>query len=248
MSDAPYSVRQLPPGAVPEWEEEAPAWNYLARGVLAEGSTDPLTIKAFYVTGLILHSCLSVNILLAPDNLISTTYYAAYGTFAASIELLGRCIRGNRTNRDTGRDLAAGFKWLARPMHPLSEEVAEDSVLVSTINFPYTISDLVALRHFASHGQAINLSTIRDFDYLVLAELQPLLADSIQDYLTHLASNVHLATSLARSSIAPFRNRPIFDGVWPFPMGHHEFPLAVGAAIRKLDWSYKDPLARYRSR
>lgn len=244
MSQTPYTLFTPPSNLVPEWDEEASAWDQLAKGVLIEGSTDPLTVKALYVTGLVIHSCLSVNILLAPTNLISTTYYAAYSVFASAVELIGRCIRGNRTARETGRDLAAGFKWVAQPIASEYAQVPDDFCLLRTSNYPYSISDLVALRHFSAHGQAINPSKIRDFDYLVLAAVQPPFAAGIQAYLEQLASLAQMAANLARSSIAPFRNRPVFDAVWPFPADGHAFPASVGDAIRRMDWSYKDPLAR----
>jgi hypothetical protein len=212
--------------------------------VVTEGSFDALTIKALYVTGVIFHLCLAVNILLDPQNLTPTVFYPAYAVFASAIDLLGRCITGNVTDRKTNNDLITGFKWLARPYADQYATVDESSVLITTANFSYTIRSLVALRHFAAHGQAILRSDAADFDLLVLGELPPVLGAAIQEYLTELTRNAAMATNLARASIAPFQSRPIFDALWEFMSLEDRFPEKVAGAVRSMDWSYKSPLGR----
>jgi len=208
-----------------------------------EGSTDPLTIKAFYVTGLISHLCHSVNILLDPKNLTEATYYPAYGVFASADELVGRCIRGNIEEWGARKDLTAGFQWVAQPLWTTYAEVVDEFVIVKDSNFPHTISDLVALRNFAAHGQAVNQSEVQEFDYLVLGRLQPHFAAAMEAYLALLVTSDEAAANLARANISPFRGRPILDGAWPFAPGPDSFPRSVGEAIRGMDWNYKNPLA-----
>jgi hypothetical protein len=244
VNEIPYQVHPPSPAFREEWSLHAPEWLGIARGVVSEGSFDALTIKALYVTGVIFHLCLAVNILLDPQNLTPTVFYPAYAVFASAIELLGRCITGNTTDRRTNTDLITGFKWLARPSANQYPTVDESTVLITTANFSYTIKGLVALRHFAAHGQAILRPDVADFDLLVLGELPPVLGAAVQEYLTGLTRDATMATNLARASIAPFQSRPIFDALWQFMSLEDGFPEKVARAVRSMDWSYKSPLAR----
>jgi len=225
------------------WQSQEAAWRFVARGVVIDDSYDPLAIKAIYVTGLIFHSCQAVQILLSPNNPTATMFYPAFAVFASAIELLGRCLTGNPSARNTGNDLAIGFRWLHRPNPVDFEDVAEGQVIVRTQNYAYTISDLIALRNFAAHGQALNLSEIRSFDYLVLGGFPVLLSRGIAEYLNALTTTELLASNLARASIAPFRNNPIFDIIWQFLSDANTFPAKVATAISRMDWTYKSPLA-----
>ncbi len=221
------------------WANEAPRWTSLAQEVGVVREFKPLTVKVLYITGLILASCRSISILLDKNNLVSTTFYPAYGIFASSIDLLGRCIRGDDNIRSVTDDIRAGFRWLAQPSISSYETVSLEETIVKTKIFSYSINDLIALRHFAAHGQATTATEIKDFDYLLLAEMPPLLATGVQSYLTELMSSEMLASNLARASVAPYRNRPIFDALWGFNADAVSFPKAVAEAIRKSDWSYK---------
>jgi len=238
--------RVSPPSAeyMDEWNLEAPAWRFVARGVVTDDAFDPLTLKAIYVTGLILESCRAVDGLLSPKNPTPTVFYPAFAVFASAIELLGRCINGNASHRNTGNDLATGFKWLHRP-DPLEFPCVSDTQeVIATKNYPYTIADLVALRNFAAHGQAINLSEIRTFDFLVLGEFPPILSRGLRGYLEALPSSEGLSTNLAKASIAPFRNNPIFQVIWEFMSDPQAFPSKVAATISQVDWTYKSPLSQ----
>ena len=240
------AYRVCPPNAeyMDEWNLEAPAWRFAARGVVTDDAFDPLTLKAIYVTGLILESCRAVHVLLSPENPTPTVFYPAFAVFASAIELLGRCINGNASPRNTGNDLATGFKWLHRPNLLDFHCVPDTQEVVATKNYPYTIADLVALRNFAAHGQAINLSDIRTFDFLILGEFPPVLSRGVSGYLAALQSSEYLSTSLAKASVAPFRNNPIFEVIWRFMSDPHTFSSKVAAAISQMDWSYKSPLSQ----
>ena len=241
-----------------DWIDQASEWLRISRGVLGEGTLDPLSIKALYVTGLTLDLCLAVNILLAAENTTTITFYSAYAVFASAIELLGRCITGNATSNKTTKDLTTGFKWLANPSINLYSTVKNNDILIETRNFSYRISDLVALRHFTAHVQAkINLqlgdvdfqfpddfSLHFDFDPLVLGEFPPILASAIEAYLFQLISSESLSTKLATASIKPLQSEPIFKAVWLLISNGESFPTNAGTEIRKMDWTYKSPLAR----
>ncbi len=96
---------------IPTQEQQ---WVSIAKGI-GSSDLDWLTTKAFYVTGVILGNCRSVEILLRRENNIETTYYPAYAVFASAVELLGRCLRGNTSDTDSYKDILAGFRWLKCP-------------------------------------------------------------------------------------------------------------------------------------
>ena len=244
MRDDVYQVHSPNTETATRWVLEEPSWKEVARGVVLEDDFHPLTIKALYVTGLIYQSCLAVNLLLNPEQLTSTTFYPSYAVFSAAVELLGRCVRGNPTDRENAKDLTAGFQWLASPSLREYSAVPESHVLAKTINFPWTIGDLVSLRHFSAHGQAVNRTTTRDFDYLVLEPLPKSLGAGMRAYLRQLMSVEAVATNLANASISPLRSRPIFDALWGFMSDRDDFPENVERAILRMDWSYKSPFLR----
>jgi hypothetical protein len=241
MNSKPYNVfLSAPTINVQSWSEQALQWITLGREVGAAAEFSPLTLKALYVTGIVRHSCESVSILLGKGNLISTTYYPAYVVFASAIELLGRCIRGNDTPRNNTLDLETGFKWLASPSANNYQSISQDQTLISTIVNPkYSIKDLVDLRHFEAHGQAINQSSIHDFDYLLLGEMPSFVAKGMENYLSELRSSGDLCNHLAQASITPFRNRPIFDGIWGLQADVYNYPSSVARFIEKQDWTDK---------
>ena len=241
MTDILFKVCPLasPPK---NWNQQEQAWLQIARGVVSEGTFDPLTIKALYITGLVYDLCSAVNILLAPNNPTPTTFFPAYTVFSSMVELLGRCLAGNSTDHGSGEDLTTGFKWIARASGEVYSAVSEDQVLITTRNFPYTIKELVRLRHFAAHGQAVIKIEDFDFDPLVLGEFPPTLANAMEAYLTQLTSNETLASYLAKASIRPFHSQPIMKLVWELTFTKEWLPTMDARAIRKMDWSYKSPL------
>jgi hypothetical protein len=259
-----------PTHSTSEWQEEAALWIALNAEVGGISDFNPLTIKARYVVGIILGACRSVSILLDEKNLISTTFYPAYVVFASAVELLGRCIDGNRTSYKTTDDLRTGFQWLCAPQATAYASVlAPNDIVVKTRNYEYPIAELVALRQFCAHGQGLyqstrvkrqpvqvadllalhnitaqgqsaNQSPVRDFDYLILGELPPLIGKGIEAYLTELQSVEELANRLADAGVTPFRNRPIMDSMWGFPADADLYPTSIGNALRSMDWTYKD--------
>ena len=127
MTSTPFIVH--PPTPAPSnWGDEESAWSILAKGIVSDGSFDSLTIKALYITGLVYDLCSAVNILLAPENPTTPNFYPAYTIFASTIELLGRCITGNATDRSSGNDLISGFQWLVSSSIETLANVPEDSV------------------------------------------------------------------------------------------------------------------------
>lgn len=84
-------------------------------------------IKSFYVIGLIVEICASVDCLLKANSLSETShplavqifnaggqYLPAFGVLASGVELLGRCLTGNE-KAQTNENLNAGFYYLVKP-------------------------------------------------------------------------------------------------------------------------------------
>lgn len=101
-------------------------WEQL-RTEVANARFTAVEIKAFYVIGLILEICASVDCLLKADSLSEDghplayqvfrsggRYLPAFGVFASGIELLGRCLTGNNTPQ-VNENLRVGFHYLASP-------------------------------------------------------------------------------------------------------------------------------------
>lgn len=233
MTSEIYNVQLVSPSS------DLYIWTELGASVGANPKFNALTLKALYITGLVLALCRSVNLLLSKDYLISTTYYPAYAVFASTIDLLGRCLRGNGKTKQSMQDITEGFKWLANPNFDAYGAIPKDHILVKTILYDYTIEDLVNLRNFAAHGQGANKAKIQDFDYFVLSKMPPIIGSAVQYYLHELTLNEMLAANLAKALVTPYRNRPVFDALWGFQATMDLFPMHVGQSLYNLDWSYK---------
>jgi hypothetical protein len=212
-------------------------------GVVAEFY--PLTVKALYIVGIILGSCRSIDILLQEGRLISETYFPAYAIYASIINLFGRCITGNdQIEGGSNEDIRAGFKWLAKSNLESYNSIPSDCPLVTTktpwgtLQGTYTIAGLLAMRHFAAHGQA-DSKNLPVPDYNILGEMPGLLANGIESYLTALESNEELCNRLAKAHVKPYLQSGIFSFLFTYPGLRESFATSVGNAIRKLDWTYK---------
>lgn len=247
MTNALFRVHSIT-HASSNWDDQRLAWSDLASGIISDGTFDPLTIKALYVAGLIGDLCSAVNILLAPQNSTVTTFYPAYAIFASTVELLGRCVTGNDTEHRNRKDLTSGFQWLADSSIETYTSISDDHVLIRTINFPYTIKELKAMRHFAAHGQAVmqtkDFKFDYDFDPLVLGQFPPILANAMEAYLSQLTTSEALSANLATASILPLQSQPILEAAWTLMSSKESFPAIVAKAIGRMDWSYKSPLSR----
>jgi len=155
MADAPVNVYLADPTEpVKSWSELKDSWVKLNSDAHGNREFNPLTIKAFYVFGVQLAIFRCVSYLLEAGKLPSTTYLPAYGLFASGIELLGRCLRGNKGTRGSNADLIAGLQWLSNSDFNEFTTVPIEHQLVCTMNGPYSIQQLAALRNYAIHAQA----------------------------------------------------------------------------------------------
>ncbi len=242
MSDPPVNVLlEDPSEPVESWNELKSSWAKLNSDVGGNRGFTPLTVKAFYVFGVQLAVFRSVSYLLEGDKLPSTTYLPAYALFASGIELLGRCLRGNTGTKGSTEDLNAGLRWLALAKFPEFESIPEGHEIVSTMNGPYSIEQLAALRNYAAHAQSAVVHVPPQIDFLILQEMPPLIASAMESYWAQLQNTPAPCNALAKANVAPIRNRPIFDTLWEFSRKEDGQYLAIGDIFGGLDWTYKQP-------
>lgn len=213
---APVNVKlQHPTVQFRHWPAESARWQELNAAVGGNPDFYPLTIKAGYILGVIHDLCESIAILLRSAPNPAVTYLPAYGILASGVDLLGRCISGERdTGGRSGGCLETGLRWLA------SEGDGNESpreIVVETRAARYSIVDLVALRNFAAHGQAVShpqpLHGVRDLDYELMNALKPLLASGLERYWNALQNDDVLCNALAGANVLALRNWPVFR-IW----------------------------------
>jgi hypothetical protein len=242
MTPAPVNLfLQSPTIPIFGWDDQASKWERLNKDIGGNPDFYPLTVKAFYIIGIMLGSCRSVSLLLRDPNIISSTYYPAYAIFSSIVDLLGRCIRGNATTRGIREDVKAGFQWLAAPDLHRYTNISEKDVLIKTPISPYSISNLIMLRHFTAHGQATTESEIPPFDYFILDRISPKIPPAMESYWALLQNNEHLCNQLAKANVKPYRNRPIFDSLLSFQADSSGKYMSIGDAFASFDWKYKQP-------
>ncbi len=247
MTTAPVNVLlQSPTIPIVGWDIQASQWTQLNRDVGGNPDFYPLTIKAFYIVGIMLGACTSVSILLRDPHSITSTYYPAYAVFASVIDLLGRCLRGNSKPIGTTDDVRAGFQWLAAPALDSYLSVPNEHILINTPTC-YSISDLIMLRHFTAHGQATTKQDIPPFDFLVLERISPKLSPAMESYWALLQKNEQLCNLLAQANIRPYRNGPIFNSLWSFSADSTGKYLSIGDVFAKFDWACKNPITQLSS-
>ncbi len=229
--DPPVNVAHpVPTDTLDNWEEEARKWRALRdKGYLdkvhkdgtlirAHGGFYPLTIKAFYVIGIMHNSCQAVSMLLQNEKSRQKFYMLAYGVFAANMDLLGRCLQGNDTTdakpkRGGTQDIIVGFQWLKNPSHGTLGTVVDTDETIEG----YSIKTLTQLRHFAAHGRATSQSELETVDYNLLEKLLPKFSDGLEAYWAALGKSAPPATSeilcnnLAKARIAEFQNWAVYD-------------------------------------
>lgn len=217
----------------PGWQEEAEGWLTLNREAGGNPGFYPLTIKAAYVIGIIHDLCASVDVLLRRRDLLLSTYIPAYGVCASAVDLLGRCITGNRLGKGSTNDILTGFRWLVSPAY---ERVANNAEVFATSRRAYTVETLAAWRHFAAHGQATCKLQLDDMDFEILEALRQRIRDGLETYWNELQRSPDLCDSLARARVLAFRNWPVlkawllFEGT---PTRRHP---SITEIFNRFDW------------
>jgi hypothetical protein len=233
---APVNVKIGSPSVpIPNWQTEADQWIRLNRQVGGNEGFFPLTVKAVYVIGIIHDLCTSVTHLLRVHDTRQTTYVPAYGIFASSVDILGRCIRGNRSpTKGSTDDIKAGFKWLASNSYAT---ILDTHVLVSTASHRYQIDELVCFRHFAAHGQATSRLQFTQVDYQLLSKMPPVLANGLQRYWMHLQADEKACNNLAQANVLALRSHPVLKSWILFEKDQFGEYHSVEEIFNRFNWA-----------
>jgi hypothetical protein len=239
---APVCMKLAEPSEpVAGWDDQRQNWMRLNTESRGNREFSPLTIKAGYVIGVIHDLCASVEQLLRHSRAADVTYLPGYGVFAAAVELLGRCVRGNETSGDNSEDLKMGFRWLslcAEDDDTAHTHVPDDRVVLRTSKGDYTVLHLAALRHFAAHGQATS-RTVQDIDHEILSQAHRPLVDGLERYWNALKQQESLCNLLARANIIPLRNWPVLNS-WLLMQGDGR-GTSITEIFNRFHWCCPSP-------
>ena len=235
----------------------AAEWKDL-RDSLANMRFTPVEIKAFYMIGLILEICTSVDCLLKVSSLSENVhplahqvfasggrYLPAFGIFASGVELLGRCLTGNDTP-EVNENLRVGFHYLARPDKvPLLCNIPPNTEVVATSR-SYSIQDLINLRNYAAHGQSTvgekdasrkrgPASKLPGIERDLFGRLPEKMGNAIEVYWASLQEDAEHCRRLAKARIDPYRNRvgPLQHVIGYFGQTP---PPSAGSLFYKFKW------------
>lgn len=218
--------------------ENATTWIELNN--LAKGNPQfaVVEIKAFYAIGLIDDICQSVDWLLKSQDAWPNKYLPAFALFASGVDLLGRCLTGNKTP-DLEANLAIGFHYLAQPnpqppAKNISTKDQEEMIVAKTEFFEYTVADLVALRHFAAHGQATTKKKLRGIDLELMDTFPKLVGNAMETYWRGLQKDDEYCRRLGDAKFDPLSGRE-------YPLKHilEYFSMpgnSAGSLFYRFDW------------
>jgi hypothetical protein len=232
-------------------------WRSLQASV-ANSQFTVLEIKAFYVIGLMLEVCASVDCLLKASlsknehplaYQVFTSggrYLPAFGVFASGVELLGRCLTGNETAQ-VNENLKVGFHYLAKPtLTPLLTSIPMGTDVVITSR-SYSIQDLIDLRNYAAHGQStvgekdasgrlVPKSNLPGIERDLFGRLPEKMGDAIQVYWHDaLLHDVEHCRRLAKARIDPYTNRigPLQHVIYYFGQIPYQ---SAGSLFSRFTW------------
>jgi hypothetical protein len=239
---APVALKLADPSTpVAGWADQRQSWLRLNEEASGNPDFSPLTVKGGYMMGVIHDLGASVEQLLKHQRAADVTYLPAYGVFAAGVELLGRCIRGNATSSDNSEDLKMGFRWLtlrAEDDATAHTRVPDERVVLQTSKGDYSVSHLAALRHFAAHGQATS-RTVQDVDYEILSQAHRPLVDGLERYWNALQQQESLCNLLAQANVIPLRNWPVLNS-WLLMQGDGR-GTSITNIFNRFDWHCRLP-------
>jgi hypothetical protein len=244
---APVNVMlENPTIALDGWENQTRNWLSLNQDIGGNPGFYPLTIKAAYVIGVIYTLCESVTILLKAPNAKLVSYIPAFGVLSSGIELLGRCLRGDPGFEGSTADLRAGYRWLAScyfaNYRGNYETVPPEIVLIQTRNYGYSITNLVALRHFAAHGQASSREIIPgsyEFGYIdfeIMEHIPHLLANGLESYWNEILVSETMCNNLAMANVIALRRWPVFQSWLLFEKDQSGKYQSITDRFSSFDW------------
>jgi hypothetical protein len=220
--------------------DNAHLWKQLNQQAGGNKHFTPVEIKSFYVIGLIYDICTSVEWLLRAEDAWPQKYLPAFGVFASAVDLLGRCLTGNEASRMKD-NLQIGFYYLLLPTNTPCPKLLpageENKVVVRTAHAPYSISALVALRHYTAHGQATVRHQLPGVDSELLRPFPKMMGDAIDAYWEGgLKGSAEYCSRIGAAKLDPYSNR-----VEPLKQVYRYFSVMkpAGSMFRSLDWSVR---------
>ena len=147
-------------------------------------------------------------------------------------------------HRITPKTLRQDLNGLGHPISSLTKTHTKMCliVLVQTSKYMYSISNLVALRHFAAHGQATSKEVAKNsyafgyIDYEILEQFPLLLANGLESYWHELQSSDILCNNLAKADIIALRKLPVFLSWSMFEKDSEGIYHSVAEIFRKFSW------------
>lgn len=192
--------------------------DFVALNAQAGGNADfrEIVIKGAYLLGTALDIFEGVTVLVEHPRARSVTYRLAFGVFASAVDLLGRALSGNSTiSPKAGRgatDIQVGFEYLRTRAFPIPPSAPRTgAAVITTSSAAYSAADLIALRHFAAHGQATAKFSAVDDE--LLSRCPGLFGDAIEAYWAILHQNASASSNLAAADIIPVASERVKD-VW----------------------------------
>lgn len=128
--------------------------------------------------------------------------------------------------------MKAGFNYLItrQPDVPTSTQTL---VVATTSHHSYSITEMVALRHFTAHGQAVNNQLPGQIDRELLSGFPTMIGDAMETYWKELKTSDEYCRRLGIANVRPLQNRsaPIEKILRFFAQG------SAGAPFYAFDWS-----------
>ena len=220
---------------VPVFEESS--WKNL--NINAGGNPDftAVEIKGFYVIGMLKDIFESVSCLLKALDGWPNKYLPAFGVFASGIDLLGRCLIGNDTDRKSNDNLAVGFYYLISPVAipPLSITLpfTNSTIVRRTNHYSYSIADLIAIRNYAAHGQATISKGLQSIDIELLDDFPRIISNAIEFFWHSLLSERECCIRLGKAKFLPYSVR---TGPLKAVMDEFQKGTSAGELFSRLDW------------
>lgn len=238
---APVNVKlENPTISIKNWKDQKKIWIGFNASIGGNPDLFPLTIKAFYVLGIIhdLFSC--VNNFFYSNQSEHEFILPAFTLLSSAVDLIGRVVKGNETY-SCNDDLLNGYKYL---FSSKQSNIRKNFIAIKTNKQKYTIEDLIYLRNFSAHGQAAlkNSSIPLSFDTGILVHYPNIFAEGLEFYWSELQKDETLCNNLAKSNIYPMRIWPVlktfllFSGSWDFEDIRKRRNQSMYDIFKKFKW------------
>ena len=111
--------------------------------------------------------------------------------------------------------------------------------LAATLNRQHTVRELVALRHFASHGQATSDPPLTGIDYDLLGYFPKLLAAGLEQWWKDLQDDDKPCNQLAKANVLPLRYWPVQKSWIMFEQDASGRYPSITEIFGEFDWTLR---------